>query len=280
MNHLFLEDIESWKFPGGEIGVRLSDTDLKLAQSTKIYARLRNSDDIIKLMMVVDAIRRRSLFDITAYIPYVPYARQDRVCNPGEALSIKVMSDIINSLEFKKISVFDPHSNVTTALLKRCEAIPNYVLVAHATNKLRLKNLKFVSPDEGAEKKIFHLGKFISNFQVARAGKKRNLATGEIIETVLYDDVSGYDCLVCDDLCDGGRTFIELAKKLKDGGAKDLYLVVSHGIFSAGLDELLKYYTKIFTTNSFYSENEYKSGYEHFMDTGQLNIYNIFTEEY
>ncbi|MAX71916.1 MAG: hypothetical protein CMC76_12600 [Flavobacteriaceae bacterium] len=73
---------------------------------------------------------------------------------------------------------------------------------------------------------------------------------------VYEDDLQGKDCLIVDDICDGGGTFIGLAKELKKHNAGNLYLAVSHGIFSKGLEELNQYFTKIFTTDSFKTVNE------------------------
>ncbi len=75
-----------------------------------------------------------------------------------------------------------------------------------------------------------------------RADKSRNMATGQITETVVYaDDLTGKACVIVDDLCDGGRTFIELAKVLRAKGAAKIALVVTHGIFSKGKEPLNKY---------------------------------------
>jgi ribose-phosphate pyrophosphokinase len=73
---------------------------------------------------------------------------------------------------------------------------------------------------------------------------------------VFANDLKGDDCVIVDDICDGGRTFIGIAQELKMKNAGDIYLCVSHGIFSHGFDELRKYFKKIFTTNSFKDIND------------------------
>ena len=74
---------------------------------------MTSADDVMTLVMISDALRQMDVKEILLTMPYVPYARQDRVCNPGEAFSIKAFSRIINSLEFSSVVVYDPHSDVT-----------------------------------------------------------------------------------------------------------------------------------------------------------------------
>jgi ribose-phosphate pyrophosphokinase len=116
-------------------------------------------------------------------------------------------------------------------------------------------NNKFylISPDAGSNKKIFDLAKSIGYVgEIIRCDKIRDISTGNIIETIVYkDDLNGMDCLIVDDICDGGRTFIELSKILKQKNCGKVYLVVTHGIFSAGLDVLKPHFDGIFTTNSY-----------------------------
>lgn len=119
------------------------------------------------------------------------------------------------------------------------------------------KEFKLISIDAGASKKIGELGEFLysngwTNFSIIQCNKKRNVSNGNIEGfEVFSDDLHGLPCFISDDICDGGASFIHAAKALKEKNAGDLYLFVSHGIFSKGFDELKQYYCKIFTTNSF-----------------------------
>lgn len=116
-------------------------------------------------------------------------------------------------------------------------------------------NNKFylISPDAGSNKKIFDLAKSINyNDEIIRCDKLRDIPTGKIIETIVYkDDLHGKDGIIVDDICDGGRTFIELAKVLRKRNCGKLYLIVTHGIFSKGLEELNQYFDGVFCTNSY-----------------------------
>lgn len=184
-------------------------------------------------------------------IPYFPAARQDRVMVKGEPLSVKVYADIINGLGFKKVIVFDAHSEVTPAVLNNCEAITNHVFIKQVIEKIGV-NVKLISPDGGALKKIYKVSEFLGGAEVVECSKSRDVKTGKLTGFKVYaDDLNGQDCLIVDDICDGGGTFIGLAEELKKKNAGKLYLAISHGIFSKGFDELEKCFTHIFTTNSF-----------------------------
>ncbi|MCW3104833.1 MAG: hypothetical protein JWO09_3273 [Bacteroidetes bacterium] len=241
------------KFAGGECHVKLLQ-EYNEQDAVRINTRLNSSDDLMILMLAVDALRRMQVKRIEAFIPYVPYARQDRVMVPGEPLSIKVFASVINSLELDKVIVFDAHSDVAPALLNNCMNVPNYEMAAYFLKELKLSGYILVSPDLGAYKKVDKLAAQIGYKNNIAAGiKVRDLATGQIIKSdVIADDLSGKSCIVVDDICDGGRTFIEIAKSLKEKGAGKLYLVVSHGIFSHNALDRLKEagYENVCSSNS------------------------------
>jgi ribose-phosphate pyrophosphokinase len=153
---------------------------------------------------------------------------------PGEPLSVKVFANIINSLHLNRVIVFDAHSDVSAALLNNCQNIPNYEMVSYFLTKLSISEYTLVSPDLGAYKKIDKLAQQINyKGQIATGIKIRDLATGQIIKSdVITEDLKGKPCIVIDDICDGGRTFIELAVALKEKNAGHLYFIASHGIFS------------------------------------------------
>ncbi len=251
--------IESFKFPGGEIQVRLPDVDLD--GPVRLRAWLHDSDAIMALLLSVDAIRREnSSTAIMLELPYLPYARQDRVCQPGEALALRVMADLINGLELDKVVLYDPHSDVAGALINRVEIVPQADLaievIDHLCEEEEEEALTIVSPDAGAEKKALTLTKRLHqrtglDYELICASKQRNTATGEITGTTVHGDVAGKTVLIPDDICDGGRTFIELAKVLKKQGAAKVYLYVTHGIFSKGIEVLEPYFDQVFCRFAF-----------------------------
>jgi len=240
---------ESFNFSGGEPHIKIWP-GFDLTEPITITHRLNSFEDIGLLCLAVDALRRMSV-DISAlYIPYFPGARQDRVMTKGEPLSVKVYADIINGLNLKKVVIYDPHSDVAPALLNCCDIIPNHKFIKQIISQVG-KELKLVSPDGGALKKIYKVSEFLEGADVVECSKNRDVKTGLITGFKVYaDDLQGHDCLIVDDICDGGGTFIGLAKELKKRNAGDLYLAVSHGIFSNGFADLEANFKTIYTTNS------------------------------
>lgn len=247
--------LNSIVFPGGEVNVSLGQATYGLGAVIK--AQLTSSEEVMKLIFAADALRRLNCKYIELLMPYVPYARQDRVCNVGEAHSLKVFAGLINNLNFDKVRVFDPHSDVTEAVFNNLEIIKNHDFV----NRVLFKNFKtisfhLISPDAGASKKIQELGKFLSQhltFDIIQCGKVRDTATGKLTGfSVDADDLQGMDCVIVDDICSRGGTFLGLAEKLKAKNAGNITLIVSHYEDVANRDAFKAAgITKVICSNSF-----------------------------
>ena len=250
-----------FKFKGGEMHIKL-DSQANYNESDKVVItnRFTSGDDIMKVLIAKDALQIMGVKNFELVMPYIPYARQDRQCNVGESFTLKVFTDLINSAKFSKVYVVDAHSDVAPALINNCVNISNhyyvqelhYCLASYRNGELN-KELVLVSPDSGANKKCNKLFDEVKVFtKIVKCDKRRNLATGALsFFEVFSDDLNGTDCLIVDDICDGGRTFVGIAEELKKKNAGDIYLFVTHGIFSYGTDDLKQYFKKIFTTNSF-----------------------------
>jgi ribose-phosphate pyrophosphokinase len=240
---------KSFTFSGGEPHIKI-DAGFNTNESVMVTHRLNSFNDLGLLCVAVDALRRMGVKKITLFVPYFPAARQDRVMIQGEALSVKVYSDIINAMALDKVIVFDAHSEVTPALVNNCEVIPNHTFIKEVL-KVIGQDVKLISPDGGALKKIYKVSEFLEGVEVVECSKSRDVKTGKLSGFKVYnDDLQGANCLIVDDICDGGGTFVGLAKELKNKNAGKLYLAVSHGIFNKGF-EVLDCFDKIFTTNSF-----------------------------
>ena len=240
---------QSFTFSGGEPHIKISP-DFDVNQKVIITHRLNSFNDLGLLCTSVDALRRMDVKRIELFIPYFPGARQDRVMIKGECLSVKVYADIINTLQLDKVFVFDAHSEVTPALVNNCEVILNHTFI-EAVIKAIGSSIKLISPDGGALKKIYKVSEFLGGVEVVECSKSRDVKTGRLSGFKVYEeDLNGIDCLIVDDICDGGGTFVGLAEELKKKNAGKLYLAVSHGIFNKGF-EVLDCFEKIFTTNSF-----------------------------
>ena len=252
-------------FGGGEQHIQIDEESLNYVEYVTITLQYAQDTEIFQLALIVDALRRAGCKSMQLKIPYFPAARQDRVCNIGEPLSVKVYADLINAMKFDKVIVFDPHSDVTAALINNVEVVDNCEFVAHVFSRLNgenvatdfLKNAVLVSPDAGSNKKVASVAKHLYKYSykdvaVVRADKLRNVATGEIIETTVYvDDLTGKHCLIVDDICSKGGTFCALAKVLKAKGAEKVYLVVSHYEDTANVRTLkASGIDRIYTTDS------------------------------
>jgi len=253
------EKIEQFIFPGGECHVGINAS--KITDKTEILAKLTNSDSIMSLLMTVDAVRQvneNTIIDLC--IPYFPYARQDRVCNEGEAFSLKVMAGLINSLNCNSVSVYDPHSKIAVDSINNCKVVSMSEIVKDSVLSYIVKedDMLVVSPDKGAEKKVAALAEELKS-EVIFGKKVRDLKTGKITHTEIEGEVEGRNCIIFDDICDGGRTFIELAKILNKNGAKNIILYVTHGIFSKGLGGLKEHFGHVYCHQTFLSPEDRES---------------------
>jgi len=255
---------ETFNFNGGEPHVKLnedglyyiSEYELSIGSYFNIELNIKSSDDLINLLLVTDVLKRFLVkkelkFNINAIIKYFPAARQDRQTHYNEPFSLKVYTDIINAQNYNKVTIWDAHSDVTTALLNNCVNIKQVELVSNIFNRdlVDVENLVLCSPDAGANKKIFEISKKY-NIPVIRSDKIRDTKTGNITETVVYSEHLGNkDILIVDDILDGGGTFIPLAKKLEDLTEGNIYLYVTHGIFAKGLYPFEGLIDKIFCPN-------------------------------
>lgn len=242
-------------FNGGEeyVGINQQIQYPTRVVEITVVAKLKNSSDVMKLLLLKDALSRNfpSAVTYNLVMDYVPYARQDRVCNKGESLSIRVFCNLINAMNFDSVQISDPHSDVTPALINNCKITEQSSIIS---NSLNLNSYDaIVAPDYGSTKKAETTAK-IFNKEVIQGVKHRDLATGNLTGFGYFGDVSGKRLIILDDICDGGGTFVGLANKLLEGGAISVDLYVTHGIFSRGLENLLDNgIYKIYTTDSFES---------------------------
>lgn len=235
------------RFSGGEIQVRLAD--FPAHHRVTIEAHLTDSDAVMELLLATDAIRRQGGTGVLNLVmPYMPYARQDRVCAPGESLSLKVFAQLINAQNYNSVKVWDAHSDTTLALLDRSRSVGQAEFVKRIE---LLPEAVLVAPDAGAMKKIIEVSKEVGR-PFIRADKTRDPKTGEITGTVVHGGQHGdVPMLMVDDICDGGRTFIELAQALRKMTNRRIELYVTHGIFSRGLDVFENVIDAIYCPNVF-----------------------------
>lgn len=246
-------DLKWWTFPGGERNVQISSCDsIEKFKSFTVVVDFKKSDDMIDMLLLVNACRNVSRnVKLRLRIPYFPAARQDRVMNEGEPFALQVMANLIKSCDFTEVEVWDPHSDVLAGMFDPGVLLvkPQWELAHKMISAAGYSNYALVSPDAGALKKIYKLAKLLE-VPVVEAMKERDVTNGKIVQTNI--PVLGHyeTYIVVDDICDGGFTFIELAKvlKAKKPNAK-LVLYITHGIFSKGRDVLNEWYDDILCVN-------------------------------
>jgi ribose-phosphate pyrophosphokinase len=230
-----------------------------------IHSHLNSFLDLELILSATSALRELGFKQISLYVPYFLGARSDRKFIEGSSNYLKtVICPIINSQNYEQVMVVDAHSDVLEACLNNYYKINNISLVKFALEKIDNRNdaqkrITLVSPDAGALKKVYDVAAHFSLDSIIIANKHRDIQTGRITHT----DVPGLDkvatpmnFVIVDDICDGGRTFIEIAKVIKTERPTrkftedKIFLVVTHGIFSGGYEKLDEYFDTIFCTNS------------------------------
>lgn len=247
---------------------------LSVTPFVEIKSRFNSFKDLEKIVCATKALRAFGWETIYLTIPYLLGSRSDRrFVKGGTSYLVEVIAPIINDLDFKRVKTFDVHSDVAAACINNLEVVTNDKLIEFALSELKYKKNKseftLISPDGGALKKIYknvevlNKNHFTNPIDVICCSKYRDTdgKLSRVNVPINYEQHSGKDLIIIDDICDGGRTFINIVKEIKlhenvSVNSNDvkfnpkIYLIVSHGIFSAGFKELSKYFDGIFTTNS------------------------------
>lgn len=215
-----------------------------------------NYEELTILQLIVSELHDRNYRSLKLYMPYVPFARMDRTETNEDVASLKHFGKIINSMKFQQVKVLDPHSSVVEAVIDNCLIVHPTQLIQNILNEIGNIDCIFY-PDQGSEKRYKPIHKDF-NLPYLTAYKQRDWRTGKIEKLQILGDtytIKGKNFLIVDDICSKGGTFLYAAKALKEHGANDIYLYITHcekSILDGELidrDDLLK---KIYTTNSIF----------------------------
>lgn len=216
-------------------------------------------DELVTLIYLTKHIKTREN-SVYLNMPYIPNARMDRVKSPDEVFTLKYFADVINSLGFTEVSVLDPHSYVSEALIDNIEVNTARGYIQRAIENFNPDMLFY--PDEGAMKRYSSLVKMPYAFGI----KQRDWSTGQIKGLSLHGDIAE-NVLIVDDICSKGGTFYYAAKALREAGAKDIGLYITHcensifnGTFGEERKNLLEcgLIDKVYTTNSIFTKEHDK----------------------
>ena len=235
-----------FKFPTGEAHCKLNGSDALL----HIPMQPNVNDYFMTVLLACDAnLRARDGRPFDLYLPYLPYSRQDRPTSHAEPFSLKVIGAMLNQTACRRIYTLDAHSDVAFACIDNLVNIPQSRFVLPALGE-QTKEMTLVIPDQGAVKKATAYAASFAD--VVTALKHRDTATGRLEIEGVFGDVDKRDCLIADDICDGGMTFKLLADYLFKHGASSVSLAITHGVFTKGIDVLFDAGIKaIYTTDSF-----------------------------
>lgn len=261
--------VEPINFPAGEVGVRLTMDHIhqkptNLKGHYNVSWEFESPSEYFVLAQLIDALKNSTLgihkVKIDLFIPYFPFARQDRIVNKGEANALRVFCNALNNLDIETIVTYDPHSLAVEQHFdpgKFSYVTQEDVFVMYAPEVMKLDIDVVIAPDAGAAKKAAAIAKIL-DAELVQCNKVRDKLTGEVV-SLKFDNLNSVanssKVLVVDDICDGGATFIAVGKTIRDvigtgdqapdGVPCQVMLYTTHGIYSKGKTELNKYYTHI-----------------------------------
>ena len=225
------------RFADGEIYAEINENirgnSIFVIQSISTPA----NDNLMELLICIDALRRSSAKNITAVIPYFGYARQDRKVVPRTAISAKLVSNLITNAGAHRIVTVDLHAGQIQGFfdIPVDNLFSTPIFSKHIKKYISNKNIICVAPDVGGVERARALGQKL-NVGLAIIDKRRP-APGKSQVMNIIGNVKGKNCLLVDDIIDSGGTIVNAAKALKEKGAKDVYVYVTHGVLSGNAVE-------------------------------------------
>ena len=220
------------KFADGEIYIEINENirgnSIFIIQSISSPA----NDNLMELLLCIDALKRSSAKNITTVIPYFGYARQDRKVVPRTSISAKLVSNLITKAGADRVVTVDLHAGQIQGFFD----IPvdnlfcTPIFARHIKKNIKSKSIICVAPDVGGTERARALGKSL-DVGLAIVDKRRP-APGKSQVMNVIGSVKDKTCIVVDDIIDSGGTIINSAKALKDRGAKEVYTYITHGVLS------------------------------------------------
>ena len=246
---------QSIGFSVGERHIQLQDLSILSVSGITIRARLTSSNDLMDLLLIESALRNALGHNlaINLELPYLPYARQDRVCAAGQAFSLEVMAKLLSTMNIHQLVTWDCHSKKSIELTGACNVKPATIINSDPalTRLLTDPQSVLICPDKGATARCQDIQQSLGIKEMVQCEKQRDPATGAIQNTdVLCGDLSGKCAIITDDICDGGYTFIKIAEQLREKNVERVVLFVTHGIFSKGLGVFSGLIDEVITSNS------------------------------
>ncbi|HEX7846492.1 MAG TPA: hypothetical protein VF476_11890 [Chitinophagaceae bacterium] len=237
------QNIRFTLFPDNQPHVTVDGVEAR--DQVRVICAITDSVKLIQLLETANALKHLDAVKKILTIPYLMAARYDRLMLAGDSFDLEVIANLVNSCDFEKVQVLDVHSEVALQLINNAENINNRFLVEQYDKQEAV----LICPDKGAAKKIADYTSWNSRLKdVVYCTKSRDLSTGKI--TLLVEkpeECFNKNCVIIDDICDGGATFLAIASQIKPA---HLSLIVTHGIFSKGFAALSEKFDEIITSDS------------------------------
>lgn len=253
------ENVEIKTFPNGESYILTENFKIK-NEENRLKLKFEGDEDLLHLIFVKNHLEELGV-DCELILPYMPYSRMDRT-EGAMLFTLKYVCRLINRLNFKSVTIYEPHSEVSTALLDRVRVVDMSKIITESVLKEIQQGeeaVYLVYPDAGAAKRY---AKQIHYDKILTATKERDFLTGHIKTLEINGDCAHkqFKAIIVDDLCSMGGTFALTATKLKEMGASDVYLVVTHCENTVFKGELLTsgLISKIYTTDSILNQGHEK----------------------
>lgn len=220
------------KFADGELKIKIEENirgqDVFIVQSTNPPA-----ENLLELLLFLDAAKRASAERITAVIPYYGYARQDRKDEPRVPISAKLIADLLAASGAERVLTIDLHAEQIQGFFNipvdHLYAVPVFIDYFH---QLKLKNWIVVSPDAGRVNRVRAFARRLGkDIPIAIIDKRRTGPNQSMVVNVI-GEVQGKNAIIYDDMIDTGGTIIDAAEALVNKGVKDIYVCAVHGLFS------------------------------------------------
>jgi len=228
------------KFADGEIYVEINENirgnNIFIIQSISSPA----NDNLLEMLLCIDALKRSSAKNITAVIPYFGYARQDRKVVPRTSISAKLVSNLITKAGADRVVTVDLHAGQIQGFfdipVDNLFATP--IFYRHIKKRLKLNNIVCVSPDAGGIVRTRGLSKLL-DVGLAIVDKRRP-SPGKSEVMNIIGNVKNKVCIMVDDIIDSGGTIVNAAKMLQNKGAKEIHVYITHGVLSGDAVKKIK----------------------------------------
>ena len=228
------------KFSDGEIYIEINENirgnSIFIIQGISSPA----NDNLMELLLCIDALKRSSAKNITAVIPYFGYARQDRKVVPRTSISAKLVSNLITKAGADRVVTVDLHAGQIQGFfdIPVDNLFSTPIFARHIKRKIKSKNLICVAPDVGGVERTRALGRKL-DVGLAIIDKRRPSPGKSQVMNVI-GNVKGKTCIITDDIIDSGGTIVNAAEALIKRGAKEVYVYVTHGVLSGEAVEKIK----------------------------------------